>query len=71
MILAQKQIHSSMKQNTEFSNEPTHMGNSPTTKEVRIYNGEKTSTSINNIGKTGQPHAKESNWTTFSCHIQK
>ena len=71
MILAQKQTHRSMKLNRKFSNEPTHMGNSPTTKEVRIYNGEKTSTSIKGVGKAGQPHAKESNWTTFSCHTQK
>ena len=71
MILAQKQTHRSMKQNRKFSNEPTHTGNSPTTKEIRIYNGEKTSTSIKGVGKTGQPHAKESNWTSFSCHIQK
>ena len=26
---------------------------------------------VNNVGKTGQLHAKESNWTTFSHHIQK
>ena len=36
----------------------------------RIYNREKTESSINNIGKTGQLHAKESNWTTFSCGIK-
>ena len=37
----------------------------------RIYNGEKIASSINGLEKTGQPHAKESNWTTFSHHIQK
>ena len=31
------------------------------TKEVRIYNVEKTASSLNGIGKTGQLHAKESN----------
>ena len=31
------------------------------TKEARIYNGEETACSINDIGKTGQLHAKESN----------
>jgi hypothetical protein len=31
------------------------------TKEVRRYNGEKTVSSINGVGKTGQPHAKERN----------
>ena len=35
------------------------------TKEAGIYNGEKTASSINAAGKTGQLHVKESNWTTF------
>ena len=34
------------------------------TKEARIYNGEKTASSINGVWKTGQLHAKESSWTT-------
>jgi len=29
------------------------------TEETRIYNGEKTVSSINSAGKTGQLHAKE------------
>ena len=29
------------------------------TKEQRIYNGERTASSINGGGKTGEPHAKE------------
>ena len=41
------------------------------TKEARIHNGEKAASSINSVGKTGQLHAKESNWTTFSYRIQK
>ena len=32
-----------------------------------MYNGEKTVSSINGVGKTGQPHAKEQN----SYHTQK
>jgi len=36
------------------------------TKEPRTYNGEKTVSSINGIGKIGQPHAKEGNWTIIS-----
>ena len=36
-----------------------------------IYNGEKTASSTNGIGKTGQLHAKESNWSTLSYHKQK
>ena len=32
---------------------------------------EKTTSSINGVGETGQLHAKESNWTTLSHHAQK
>ena len=35
------------------------------TKEPRIYNGEKTVSSINGVRKIGQPHAKEWNGTTI------
>ena len=35
------------------------MVNKPMTKEARIYNGEKTVSSISGAGKTGQLHAKE------------
>ena len=37
------------------------------TKEARIYNGDKITSSINGVGKTVWPHAKESNWTLTSC----
>ena len=40
-------------------------------KEVRIYNREKITSSINGVGKTGQLHAQESNWTTFSIPSTK
>ena len=40
-------------------------------KEGRIYNGKKTASSINGVGKTGQLHAKELNWTPLSQHAQK
>ena len=33
------------------------------TREVRIYNEEKTASLITGAGKTGQQHAKEWNWT--------
>ena len=33
--------------------------NSSMTKEARIYNGEKTASSISGAGKTGQPRGKE------------
>ena len=38
------------------------------TKEPRLYNGERTVSSINGVGKTEQPHAKESNSNTI-LHI--
>ena len=41
------------------------------TKELRIYTGERTVSSINGVGKTGQPHAKEWNWITILHHMQK
>jgi len=41
------------------------------TKETRIYNGEKTASSINSVEITGQRCAKESNWTTSSDNAQK
>ena len=46
------------------------MVNPTMTKETRIYSGEKTPFSINDVGKTGQLLAKESNWSTFSHLIQ-
>ena len=48
-----------------------HLYGQSMTKETRIYNGEETASSINGVGKTGQLHVKESNWTTFSHHPQK
>ena len=41
------------------------------TYEARIYNRGNTTFFINVVWKTGQPHAKEWNWTTVSQHIQK
>jgi len=37
------------------------LGNLFLTKEAKIYNGEKTASSINGVGKTGQLHVKEGN----------
>ena len=39
--------------------------------DARILNGERKPFSVNNAWKTEQLHTKESNWTTFSHHIQK
>ena len=36
-----------------------------------IHHRKRTISSANSIGKTGQPHAKERNWTTFFHHTQK
>ena len=41
------------------------------TKQPRIYNGERTVSSINGAGKTGLPHEKEGNWTAILHHTQK
>ena len=35
------------------------------TKEARIYSGGKTTSPINNVGKTRQSHAKESRWAAL------
>lgn len=40
-------------------NSHAYMVNELTTKETRIYNSERTVFSINDVGTTGQPHAKE------------
>ena len=61
-----------MEQNREPRDETTLIcGSSSTTREARIYNVEKTASLINDVGKTGQLHAKESNCTNFSHHAQK
>ena len=41
------------------------MVNLSTTQEARIYNGEKTASSINGVMKIGQLHARETKWTNF------
>ena len=35
-----------------------------------MYNGERIVSSINGVGKIGQPHAKEWNWTTITPHTK-
>ena len=59
-----------MEQNREPGNVPTPIW--------AIYNKggkniqwEKTASSINGVGKTGQLHAKKLKWTTLSHHEQK
>ena len=41
------------------------------TKEPRIYTGERIDSSINGVGKIGQPHTKEQDQTTVLYHTQK
>ena len=41
------------------------------TKGLRIDHGGRRVSSINGVGKTGQPHAKEGNWTIILHHTQK
>ena len=40
-----------MKQNRELKNKPTYIWSVNLTKKLRIYNGEKTVSSINGVGK--------------------
>ena len=42
------------------------------TKEARIYNWERSTSSINGVGKTGQLYVKQLNWIidTFLYHIK-
>ena len=40
------------------------------TKKARIDNGEKTDSSANGSGKTGERHGKESDWTALSHYEQ-
>ena len=54
MIFTEKQTHRSMEQNREPRNKSTYIWSN---------NGERTVFSINGVGKIGQPHAKDWNWT--------
>ena len=58
MVLAQKQKYRSMQQDRKPRDKPTYIW-SPLIKEARIYNGEKTASSINGAGKNGQIRVKE------------
>ena len=59
MVLAQKQKYRSMEQDRKPRDKPMHIWSLSLTKEGRIYNGEKTVSSISGAGKTGQLHVKE------------
>ena len=48
-----------MEQDRKPRDKHTHLWSTNLTKETRIYNGEKTVSSISGVGKTGQLHVKE------------
>ena len=56
IVLSQKQIYRSMEQDRKLRNKPTHLWSITLSKGGRLYNGEKTSLSINGAGKTGHLH---------------
>ena len=57
MVLAQKQKYRSMEQDRKPRGKATHLWS--TNDKGRIYNGEKTVSSISGAGKTGQLHVKK------------
>ena len=57
--LAQNPTRRSVEKNREPRNQPMHLRSLIKTKERRMYNGEKTVSTINGPGKTGQLHVKE------------
>ena len=60
MVLAQKQKYRSMEQDRKPRDKPTQIHITLSLiKEARIYNGEKTASSIIGAGKTGKLHVKE------------
>ena len=60
MELAQKQKYRSVEQDRKPRDKThAHMVTLSLIKEARIYNEEKTSSSISGAGKTGQLHGKE------------
>ena len=71
MVLAQKQAHSSTELNKKPGNKPTVIWSINLWQSKKEYQSEKEVSSTNGVGKTGQLHAKELNWTIFFHHTQK
>ena len=59
MVLEQEEKYRSMEQIGKSRDKPMHLWSPSLCKDVRIYTGEKTVTSISDAGKTGQLHVKE------------
>ena len=65
MVLAQKQKYTPMEQDRKPRDKHALMGTLSLTKELRIYNGEKTISLTSGAGKIGQPLVKGWNENTF------
>ena len=65
MVPAKKQKYRPIEQDRKLRGTHAPIGTLFLTKEARIYNGEKTASSISGDGKTGQLCVKERNWNTF------
>ena len=59
MVPAQKQKYRPIEQDRKPRDTHAPMGTLSLTKEARIYNGEKTVSSVSHAGKAGQLHVKE------------
>ena len=59
VVLAQKQTHRSMEQNTEPRGGPSTLWSTNIQQSRKNYPLEKTVSSINGAGKIGHPHAEE------------
>ena len=60
-----------MKQNSKLRNKPSIYNQLIYHKRAKNTQWEKDSPLINDVGKTGQPHEKEWNWTIVLHHKQK
>ena len=65
MVLEQKQKYRAMEQHRKPRNEPRNRGTLFLTKEARIYNGAKITSSISGSGKTGQLYVKRMKYEHF------